>query len=676
MKTMLLAICGKIPLFVYVLFGMMFLQPDIGSEAAAQGAPDEFQRQHIEAVLLTDGSLQLTENRTYRVNPFRTHIFADIPHQGRELRELEVFLNGERLDEAAAPPAHLTDPSLEPSGSGYVLRQHDGFVTLLIFGRFGNTALRLQYQLSDAVARAGNLAYLQYGFGQPEHNFAFEEARNRPTTRDLTISMDLRFEEPAAEIVFARLFSTIDGTPVPLQVSAETVPQLRLAPVRKSTQGLLDLRLLFSPDAVPGLPPGTQEAPVSPETLEAAFELLLTQAEADQRRESELAQKRTFADPVGWLMLVLTLYTIVARRLRKRSIKKQAEALDFNQPLTLADVRRLPLGVVNTLYRVQLLQPRNRVLRLTGTALLDLARAGHLRMEIRIPETFLTDSTNITVFGRTANRKMLPFGIKQLLEKSVIIIQPLPETSDSSLRPWHKMLLAYVRSRSKGDAISLRELFPSKTGLKELSASGPAGAQQAEALKASLKKLKEGLRDSYIDDLTGGLKLFAEQRNPLFISLTAVLIALYLIVVQSFLGLFLLLFAVPALFLALLNRYEHTAEGYRLSRMVREHINKLRKSGSPAPETAKAEDLLADFMVLNWPRNYTELHHNPFDPLYRAAKPGNAIGLSALENIRFTNPQPDAQADKLLHFTTYILQETTHRSLMHYPDIVATKPDA
>ncbi|WP_114984567.1 DUF2207 domain-containing protein [Cyclonatronum proteinivorum] len=640
---------------------------------AASQNQDSFERLEIEALVLTDGTLQITETRRYQINPFRPFFIADISHGNSSVNDLEVVLNGSVLAAFPEMPEFATNPAAEEPGPGFVLSEGPETTTISVFGRFGETELQLRYRLQNLVQDADGFAFFDHVFAHAAPvNMA--EAQQRPNVRRLQTGFTLDFEEAPEEIPFARFLTASAGEPLVLQVLDEDGLRIRLHPMEISPIRPLHLQLLFSKGAVFGLPPEAAASDVTQESLDENYLMWSSRIQDERQRQETAAGKLVFWRPVGWILFFLCLYTFVARRIRKRRAKKEAESLDFNQPLTMADLRNLPVGVMKTLYSATVLQPRNRVLRLTGLALTDLARAGHLRMEISIPSNFLKDRAITSALGTSALRKMLPFEIKQLIENSTILIQPLEANENSTLRPWHKLLSAYINSRCKGKQLPLKELFPTRTGLANLKKSGSSNEERAKELRAGLKKLKAALRESYFEDLTAGLSHFKEDRNAVYIGLIAVLVAVYLMILGSFMGLFLIVFAAPTLLFAVLNRYDYTAEGLRFSRLIRSHINRLMKTNSPDQDTGKAEDLLADFMVLNWPRNYKELHSTPYHPLYQNVNTPKDAGLTALENIYFLNPEADQEADKLVHFTHFILQEVCHRSLMHYPDFVATNP--
>lgn len=634
--------------------------------ANAQSNRDTFEQLQIEAEVQADGSLMVSETRRYKLNFFRSHFPADLFHGGRQLEVMDVVLNGEPIEAFRTLPEYASNPAAEEPGPGYFVQQQPDRLTLLIFGRFGETEVRIRYRLSGAVQQAGEFAYLNHIFANGgELNMA--EGQARPSVGGLAISLSLGFETEPAEVPFARLFTENDGEPLQLLTERTGETRITLPPVNLRFARPVHLRALFSGDTVPDLPGTAGRSAVSVQSLEAEYEAWVARTAERQLREQGLEQKRGFARPLGWVMLLLSLFTIIARRSRKRKRNKQVKELDFNQPLTMADIRRLPVGVMKTLYSAEVLQPRNRVHRLTGLALIDLARQGHLSISISIPPGYLTDRTITSMLGNSALRKMLPFQIKQLIERSKIEILPLEDKPDENLRPWHKLLLAYVRSRSGGKAIEFKTLFPTKTKLKLLQDSGAAGKKEADEIRAALKMLGEKVRESYFEDLEDGFSFYEEKRNPVYICLIALLVAVYLMAIESFMGLFLFLFAAPALIFAVLNRYELSAEGLRYSKFIRDHINSLRKNVSPAEETASASDLLADFMVLNWPLNYNELHSKPYYPIFAASPEQKNLVLTKLKNISL-GPDLNTDPDKVLHFTNFIMQDTALRSFKQYTD--------
>lgn len=668
-------IYGRNPALLYVFFGIMCIPFCFATGANGQTMQNFFQEQDIRVEVQTDGGLQITDTRVYTLNAFRTQIPVDVVHNGQGLGELEVYMNGQFLFEAPVIPDHLSDPWLEVSEieSGYVLTEYEGHATLHIFGRLRNPEIVLKYQLDGAVARAGEYAYLELGFGVPDTELEPEEARERPLMRNRRLSVSMAFDAPPTEIAFAGVFTAANGEAIPTLVDLNAPTPYLMMPVVFPSRRPLDTRLLFSLDAVPDLPATAATAAVTRQSLEAEYAAWVERLNQEQLRQQDLAQKRVIAVPIGWLMFFLCIYAFIMRRLHKRKAKKQAEKLNFDKFVTLADIRRLPISVVRALYSADVLQPRNRVHRLVGLALVDLARAGHIRMEIRLPASYLQERMLTSVLGSSAIRKLLPIEVKKLIAQSTIMIQPLPVKEDNSLRPWHKLLLAYVNSQANGKPIRFKELFPTKTGLRAMRDAGGREAQKAEELREILKKLKVTLRESYFEDLTEGLGYFKEQRNGVYIALITVLVAFYLMLIESFFGLFLIVVGLLSLIFAALNRYDYTGEGLRLSRAIRSHINNLMKTKTPDEETTKAEDLLADFLVVNWPRNYNELHSRPYHPLYNSGNADSNTGLDALENIYFSNPDAILEANKIVHFTNFILQEVSLRSLMHYPDFVASE---
>ena len=658
---------------VIFIFYIILLFLTIGNSVDAKATlfqqnQDVFERLQIDAPVLTDGSLLINETREYNINFFRSYFLADIVHGGLQVQEFNVYLNGEVLPEFEALPEYATNPAAEDPGAGYFVNQSSEAKTLSVFGRFGKTELRLSYRLEGAIQRVGSFAYLDYIFANGIR-LSMEEsvAQQRPSVRGRVGSFTLIFEQKPNEVFIARLFAANEGEPLSLDVFQSDEFMIRVEPLVIRPVRSLPIKMLFSEDAVPDLPLVARQAEVTVGSLEEEYQNWLEQIETEYQERQERAEKLGFWRPLGWVMLLLSLFTTIGRRFRKRKRKKQATQLDFNQKLSMADVRKLPLAVVKTLYNAMVLQPRNHVLRLTGLGILDLARAGHIRISTRILPKLLADPGYIEKLNMDAFRKLIPIQISQLIQLTEITIQPLDAKPDDSLRPWQKVLLGYIRSMSRGEATELKTLFPSKTKLNELEKTGAEGTKQAAELRKVLKSFKEKLRETYFNDLLNESALYEEKKIPIYINILAVLTGLYLMVLGSFLGFFLLLFVVPALFFAILNRYERTAEGLRYSNFIRDTFNEMRKSSRSENDIETAEDLFSVFMVLNWPGHYYEMYNKPHHPLF-----GKATGMS-LNDINWItfNPQPDGKVDRILHFHNFILQDVCMRSLMQYPDFVA-----
>lgn len=636
--------------------------------------PDVYERLDMDVRVQTDGSLLIKETRRYNIYLFREYFPADIIHGNHRISDLEVFFNDEKLEEAESQPAFSYNPEDDAeSRRGFVLEHHNTFKTLIFFGRFGEFELRLRYRIEGAVENAGRFAFLNYTFADARPRGTADNELRWPVRRDWGKTLEIRFEQQPEEVPFARLLADMRRVPVEFELTEQPEVVMRMPPYPNQLSPTQRARVLFSFDAVPDLPATAALSNVTVESLEAEYESWVNRLEEAQQREERLAGKSKLFMPAGWVMLLLCLYTIFSRRSRNRKRKKKVKELDFDQELTLADIRKLPGGVVNTLYSVDTLQPRNRVHRLTGLALIDLARAGHIKMEIYLPQSFLSDPDIIPYFRENSFREMLPFGVKKIIENAQIRILPLEDKQEETIRPWHKVLLAYIRNRCKGEAIELKALFPTKTKLQELRKTGNDGEKQAEELRNVLKMLKETLRETFFEDLEDGLGLFEEKRNSVYICLIALLVSVYFMALESFMGLFLFVFAAPALLFALLNRYELTAEGLRYSKKIREHINWLRKNGIPADESENPADLVTDFMVLNWPQLYSELHNRPDYPIFAKSPKHAKLVLQKTENISF-GPEPDIELDRVLHYSNYVMQDTCLRSFMHYVDFVASDP--
>ncbi|MCH8567027.1 MAG: DUF2207 domain-containing protein [Balneolales bacterium] len=644
------------------------------SVAGAQPSSDLFKELHIEAQILTDGSLLVSETRKYEINFFRTYILVDIAHGGHPVVDLEVFLNDEPLQQFSSLPEYATNPEADDPGPGFFVHPGSPIETLSIFGRFVDTELRLQYRLEGLIQNDGGSAFMDHSF-----NFGagveFEDARTRPRSGRAITSLQLGFEQTPDQVLFARLFNSIRNVPIELKRMEEA--DKKIVKVAQ-TEARPHLKMLFSLDAVPNQQADTANVNTNPEAqdLEAEYQNWIDRIEASELRRQEAEAKLVFWRPFGWVMLLLSLFTAIARRFRKSIRKKKVKQLDFEQQLSMSDMRNLPLPVIRALNDASALQPRNHVLRLIGFALLSLGRAGFIRITSEFtPELFQNKSFSF-YYGLDSIRKFTNFQIKTMIQLTDIHIIPTDKRNDEDLRPWEKTLLDHIRTAGKGEPIELKSLFPSKTRLKNLKKSGLDGAIKADEERETMKSLKETLREQFVDDLKNGYAFYEEKKGTVYINIVTLLVGFYLLGLGSPLGFLVFIVALPALIFAIVNRFERTAEGIRYQRFIRDTFKKLKKSSRITEEMESTDDVFTAFMVINYPKHYNELynrlHPQYYYPLFSRIGVDDPHKLSSLPWIKF-GPSPDDDPDRTLYLNNFILLDVCMRGLMQWSDFVGSE---
>ncbi|MCH8568241.1 MAG: DUF2207 domain-containing protein [Balneolales bacterium] len=665
--------------FVAVLVTLSTPYLPVFSEAFGM-YPRQFKalNKHVEVTVNRDGSLSVSESRTFLVGSPSSHLTADIKHRGKSLHNLIVSLDGEQLDELKTVPENYiwTERRVE-SGVFYVHNKEE-FLTIYVvlesvdLGSEDVFTLDVSYQLEPLFLRSGDgiLSSMDHGFsGGIINSLSSQEVNRRPDLTEREISFRLRFAEYTGSLLQAYVHPSPGDIRLKLEID-DNIGIIELAPVRLENSDLLRVRALVDADAVADAPiiAGKQ---LNSEAFMREKDLWLKRYTLEPQGRRTASGTFFYWHLLGAVLLFLSIFTAFSRFIRKIRIRGKAAATERD-----SDYSHLPLAVVATLYNALALQPKNKVMRLAGLTLFDLARSGHIKIQFNIGSDLVKGRRAVALFTGNSSRNLMPDEISELIQMVQFKITPVEiysgtENKTDDLRPWQQVLLTYIQKRSGGKAISVQNLFPNKTMLKKMQESGEITHDQRKKIAGLLQEMGKEFRESYFDDLQNGFSLFTSRRFPVVVNVLGILVGYHLATLLSGLGFVMMIVMSVALFFAAIHRYEHTAEGLKYFKRLRADFNPIVR-GKGAGHLNDFQ-LFAAFITLNKPVRYSELFTMPQFRLYSALDDGiekesyeeNPFGWPGLSMDYIGKQNPDGY----LNFMTFVLQDLCYRAFRQQADI-------
>lgn len=654
-------------LIAIISLGVLFIYVDV---SAAIQTDDVHEGTDFQIRVMPDGALEITETRDYRIGFFNAYFIADIKHRGLPLEGLEVALNGEVLQERDEMPESARDPSAPEVKGAYYAQPGEEHLALYIFDVFGDRPLQLSvsYRLENVFRTQGDWALMDHVF-TGGLDLGFDEMQDRPRQAGRRLSLEMQFETPPEDQLLARAFAAIGAEPVRLDVYQErgriTMPTVEL-PAGQN----LHIRVLTDRTAVPDAGPISGDQRLSPEAFQQEYERWLEGQQMKLEQRTEAAGQLRYWRPVGGLLLLLSLGSILRRSIRKRRRRKAVREEEATEPITHEKAEQLPLPVLKTLFDARVLQPRSQVLRLAGLGLFDLARAGYLRISSDLGPGILDDPGWLEKFRGTARRKLLPSQINEMIQRTSIRIECSGKSGSEQLPDWQQLLLSHVEEQAGSEPAELRDLFPSRSQLKRMRADGQLDEIGLEQRENQMKQLKQAFIEDFFGDLRSGRNYYESRKGAVYLNAISLLTGVHLMLLGAvFLAFLLIPVGLAGFTLALINRFERTAEGLRYSEYLRRTYKGLREGQLETP--LPAQSYITAFLVMNWPASYNELYNRPRTSLFKMAAPGQIPDAEApLREAGWLQLSKKAlkHPDQSLHLLHFIIQDLCYRSLMHYPD--------
>jgi hypothetical protein len=659
------------PLYLCLLvFLCISIFGNLPAFAGTQEGGDVHTRTEFQFRVMPGGALEITETRDYSIGFFNAYFIADIKHRGLPLEGLEVALNGEVLQQRDEMPESARDPSAPEVNGVYFAQPGEEHLALYIFDVFGDRPLQLSlsYRLENVFRTQGDWALMDHVF-TGGLDLGFDEMQDRPRQAGRRFSLEMQFETPPEDQLLARAFAAIGTEPVRLDVDDEQ-GRIALRTVELPAGQNLHIRVLTDRTAVPDAGPLSGDQRLSPEAFQQEYERWLEGHQQKLEQRTEAAGQLRYWRPVGGLLLLLSLGSILRRSFRKRRRQKAVREEEATEPITHKKTEQLPLPVLKTLFDARVLQPRSHVLRLTGLGLFDLARAGYLHISSDLGPGILDDPGWLEKFQGKARRKLLPSQINGMIQRTSIRIKCSGKAGSERLPDWQQLLLSHVEELAGSEPAELRDLFPSRSQLKRMRADGRLDEIGLEQRENQMKQLKKAFIEDYYDDLISGRSYYESHKGAVYLNALALLTGVHLLLLGAvFLAFLLIPVGLIGFTLALINRYERSVEGLRYSEYLRRIYQGLREGQLETPLPSQA--YITAFLVMNWPQSYNELYNRPRTPLFKMAAPGQISEAEApLREAGWLqlNKKALKHPDKSLHLLHFIIQDLCYRSLMHYPD--------